>query len=138
MNLETMRLLVAKGMSAEDILEIAETLDAPKERSAAADRAKRYRQRRNLTEKEWADLTRQVIERDGWICAYCDCDLTVPDARYAIDHIYPLARGGSNDLENLTMSCQPCNASKGDKILDDEWVPPNDGFEAWKAKGGLN
>lgn len=29
MNIDTLRLLVAKGLSAEDILEVAETMDAP-------------------------------------------------------------------------------------------------------------
>lgn len=51
MNLETMRLLVAKGMSAEDILEIAETLDAPKERSAGAIRQARHRAKKKAEEE---------------------------------------------------------------------------------------
>lgn len=48
MNLDTLRLLVAKGLSAEDILEIAETMDvpAPVERSASAERQARYRLRK--------------------------------------------------------------------------------------------
>ena len=45
MNVDTMRLLVEKGLSAEDILAIAETMDAPKKRSAAAERQARYRER---------------------------------------------------------------------------------------------
>jgi 5-methylcytosine-specific restriction endonuclease McrA len=137
MNLETMRLLVAKGLTAEDILEVAETMAAaPKSRSAAAERQARYRQRRGITEDEWAVLVRLVIERDGWICAYCDCNTS--QEGHAIDHGYPVSRGGTNDLENLVMSCRSCNSSKGDRILDDEWTPPNDGFEDWSKKGGLN
>lgn len=46
MNVETMRLLIAKGLSAADLLEIAETMDAPKVRSAGAERQARYRARK--------------------------------------------------------------------------------------------
>ena len=30
-----------------------------------------------------------------------------------IDHVVPLARGGSNRLENLQLLCQDCNRRKG-------------------------
>lgn len=37
-----------------------------------------------------------------------------------VDHILPVSRGGTNDSDNLQMLCQPCNASKRDKTMD-EW-----------------
>lgn len=40
-----MRLLVAKGLSAEDLLEVAETMAVPEKRSAGAERQARYRAR---------------------------------------------------------------------------------------------
>ena len=139
MNAAAIQLLVDKGLSAEDILDVARALENQSYGATTAKRTRDYRKRRNLSDKEWAALTAQVIERDGWICAYCDCDLeNAPDIRHAIDHVMPLSRGGTNDLDNLVMSCQPCNSSKGDKILDEEWTPPNDEFENWKARGGLN
>ena len=39
---------------------------------------------------------------------------------YHVDHIIPLAHGGSNDAENICISCPPCNLSKHDK-LPSEW-----------------
>jgi hypothetical protein len=47
-NLDTLRLLVAKGLSAEDILEVAETMgeSATAERSSSAERQARYRLRK--------------------------------------------------------------------------------------------
>jgi 5-methylcytosine-specific restriction protein A len=30
-----------------------------------------------------------------------------------VDHVLPLARGGSNDLDNLVPSCKPCNYRRG-------------------------
>ena len=34
-----------------------------------------------------------------------------------IDHIRPLARGGTDDLENLAFSCPRCNGSKATKLV---------------------
>ena len=61
-------------------------------------------------------IRRQVFERDGRVCAYCQ----TADGPFHIDHIHPKSRGGSDDLENLTVACAPCNLSKRDKTLD-EW-----------------
>lgn len=45
--------------------------------------------------------------RDGFKCVYCGSI-----DRLTIDHIVPLARGGSNTSENLQTLCQRCNSSK--------------------------
>ena len=61
MNIDTMRLLVAKGLSAEDILEVAGTMAAPAGRSAGAERQARYRARlkgEDVTESVTSDVTR--------------------------------------------------------------------------------
>ncbi|MFJ8152239.1 HNH endonuclease [Streptomyces sp. NPDC094468] len=31
------------------------------------------------------------------------------------DHIVPLSRGGTNDIENLRPACGPCNFSRGNR-----------------------
>lgn len=53
-------------------------------------------------------------------CTYCghafDADLPP-----TVDHVVPLSRGGSNELDNLTWACLPCNQRKGTKLLE-EWV----------------
>jgi 5-methylcytosine-specific restriction endonuclease McrA len=41
-------------------------------------------------------------------CAYCQASDYI-----AIDHIIPISRGGSDDLENLQFLCRSCNSSKG-------------------------
>jgi hypothetical protein len=56
--------------------------------------------------------------RDGWSCRNCDArcgDLQV-------DHIIPLSRGGSEDLDNFQWLCGWCNRAKAD-LLPDEWEP---------------
>ena len=36
---------------------------------------------------------------------------------FEIHHIIPVARGGTNHLQNLTLLCQNCNRKLGDRIL---------------------
>jgi hypothetical protein len=36
--------------------------------------------------------------------------------RFHIDHIIPRRLGGSDDLSNLALACQPCNAAKHMKV----------------------
>ena len=36
-----------------------------------------------------------------------------------VDHAIPVARGGSNDMENLDLICPRCNQEKGDKIPEE-------------------
>jgi RHS repeat-associated protein len=56
-------------------------------------------------------------------CAYCgkkiqDKTAGQPDS-FEADHIVPVQKGGTNDLNNLNPSCLTCNRSKGAKDLDD-------------------
>lgn len=56
-----------------------------------------------------ADL-KEILEAQGHRCAYCRADLK--RATKHVDHIVPLARGGSNGRANLQYLCAPCNHSK--------------------------
>ena len=44
-------------------------------------------------------------------CAYCRSSIS---RRYQVDHIKPLARGGTHDRRNLQLTCRRCNAQKRD------------------------
>lgn len=68
---------------------------------------------------EWRDLKETVFRRDNYTCQYCGAR----GARLECDHIVPLSRGGTNDLDNLATACVTCNRSKGGKLLE-EWRPP--------------
>lgn len=58
-----------------------------------------------------------VFGRDGNKCRYCGAT----EGELHIDHIVPLARGGSDEPENLCVACKPCNSSKNASMLD-EWM----------------
>jgi 5-methylcytosine-specific restriction endonuclease McrA len=47
-------------------------------------------------------------------CVYCG------NRAQHVDHIVPLARGGHEAPYNLVPACQPCNSSKGARLLA-EW-----------------
>lgn len=49
-------------------------------------------------------------------CAYCGSTENI-----TIDHIVPLARGGTHEASNLAPACFPCNSSKRDRLLS-EWT----------------
>jgi 5-methylcytosine-specific restriction endonuclease McrA len=59
------------------------------------------------------DDLRALLTAQSHQCAYCRTDLR--KVKKHLDHIQPLARGGSNDKTNLQWLCVPCNRSKGAK-----------------------
>lgn len=59
-----------------------------------------------------ADL-KALLAAQGHRCAYCRADLR--KVKRHLDHVMPLARGGSNGCENLQYLCAPCNLAKGAK-----------------------
>lgn len=52
----------------------------------------------------------EVFKRDGFTCQYCGSH--PPDVVLEIDHIEPVAEGGSDDEENLFTACMDCNRGK--------------------------
>lgn len=56
------------------------------------------------------ELRIQVLQRDGFRCRYCKCDLR--QRRANIDHVVPWAKGGRTSIENLVSACADCNKRK--------------------------
>lgn len=73
--------------------------------------AKNYRKQRNYLERK------QALR-----CYYCQCKLQPQYFTYndksrrkgSIDHMIPVSRGGTHDLDNLCLACVNCNQLKGD------------------------
>ncbi len=62
-----------------------------------------------------AQRGRRVREAARHRCGYCLNPQHLVMARLEIEHIIPLARGGSDDETNLWLACPRCNAHKSDK-----------------------
>ena len=62
----------------------------------------------------------EVFKRDGFQCVYCG--QTPPAVVLELDHVEPVATGGTNEETNLVTSCFDCNRGKRDIPLDQ--VPP--------------
>lgn len=59
-------------------------------------------------------LTKQnVFKRDNYECVYCGSKENL-----TLDHVKPQSKGGKDTWENLVTACKPCNAKKGDKIIE--------------------
>ncbi len=65
------------------------------------------RRRRRATTEEMAE----VFRKGGHKCVKCDSEHNL-----TVDHITPLARGGTWDMNNLQPMCHNCNSSKGVRV----------------------
>lgn len=54
----------------------------------------------------------KVFERDEWRCRFCGAQNDL-----VIDHIFPVSKGGGNQIENLQTLCKNCNELKGNKVV---------------------
>ena len=61
--------------------------------------------------RKWGSLEARVVgARQGWRCNVCQ---EVLPATFELDHVVPLFRGGSNDIEtNAAALCTSCHATK--------------------------
>ena len=64
---------------------------------------------RMLAKMRW-----EVFARDGYRCM--ECLLAPPDVALELDHIIPLAAGGSHTYDNVACAHRACNLEKGDAL----------------------
>ena len=50
------------------------------------------------------------------------------DVKLTADHVVPVSRGGTSNIENIQPLCRACNSSKRDRIID---YRPNKGIGRW-------
>lgn len=53
----------------------------------------------------------EVFARDGRACVKCQSILFL-----ALDHIFPVSKGGPTTVENLRVLCRSCNSRKGARL----------------------
>lgn len=61
--------------------------------------------------KSWYKLRQRILERDNYLCQSC-----LMQGRYVtatdVDHIVPVAHGGTDDESNLQSLCHECHKVK--------------------------
>ena len=61
-------------------------------------------------------LTRsKVEERAKKLCEYCQSPLEFSSTPFSVEHIFPISKGGTDNIENLALACQGCNNHKSTK-----------------------
>lgn len=62
----------------------------------------------------------EIFRRDGHACRYCGA--MAPDVKLTVDHVVPVALGGSDDPTNLVTACTACNSGKAASSPDEAIV----------------
>ena len=84
-----------------------------------------------------ADVRRRVAEAGRYRCGYCLTAQAIIGPLLEIDHVIPVARGGSDEEDNLVLACPLCNGHKAGKVealdLDTDTPVPlfNPRQQAW-------
>ena len=65
------------------------------------------------------EIREYLLEKWKRKCVYCK----ETGIKLEIEHIIPKSRGGSNRVDNLTISCRDCNVKKGNKTAEEYGFP---------------
>jgi len=112
-NSAALQLMLEKGLTLEDVVQIAAANEPA--RSSAAARQQRYRDRKDVDDSEWYALRERVFIRDGFRCTYCGYEEDL-----SCDHVIPLVQGGKSTMDNLTTACRSCNCAKSGRTPE-QW-----------------
>ena len=63
--------------------------------------------KRKISARPWNRTRDTVLQRDRHRCHYCGAPAT------EVDHVLPVARGGTDAQDNLVAACRNCNLAKG-------------------------
>jgi hypothetical protein len=66
---------------------------------------------RKSNSSHWKRIRLMVLNRDNYTCQWCGA------YGNTADHILPVSKGGSDELENLVCACKKCNYSRQDKLI---------------------
>jgi hypothetical protein len=83
-------------------------------------RARGRRRRTYAVRSGYVD--RDIFDRDGWMCWLCNEPVDPTISRLhrdgaTIDHVFPLALGGTDDPDNIRTAHRGCNNQKGTRLV---------------------
>jgi HNH endonuclease len=61
------------------------------------------------------NIQNQVRQRANFLCEYCHASEQWQYVAFTIEHIIPLAKNGSETLDNLALACFHCNRKKSNR-----------------------
>jgi 5-methylcytosine-specific restriction endonuclease McrA len=64
-----------------------------------------------------AQMRFRVLQRDNFRCRYCGRSGRAPGVVLHVDHVVPLAAGGTSTEDNLLTACEECNLGKSTMAL---------------------
>lgn len=67
--------------------------------------------------KNKKEILKTILSKQESICYLCGNHLDLEDI--TVDHVKPIACGGTNAIENLKIACKECNVKKGSKSLEE-------------------
>ncbi len=107
----------------------------PNQRFCGISCSKTYKKKESgETKPEDYMVSREIIfKRDGYKCIYCGKSSIEDGVKLHLEHIYPISKGGREDLFNLATSCKRCNIKKGTSLLTEEIV-----LRIWERNHELN
>lgn len=80
-------------------------------KDVASHRKPRRHKRKQLSRR----LRFEVLARDHFTCRYCG--RSAPNVPLEVDHILPVAEGGTSTRDNLLTACHDCNSGKRDRVI---------------------
>ena len=69
-----------------------------------------YKRGYSFWPKNYRRYKKELVERDGLRCHYCEILMTYNEAQ--VDHVLAKARGGTDAPNNLVLACYRCNSIK--------------------------
>jgi len=83
----------------------------------STDRVRKYRDKRRAAGLpqmgDYSKFKDELEGRDGSQCVYCEATENL-----VVDHMVPISQGGTDDIDNLALSCRECNSGKAGRTPD--------------------
>lgn len=69
-----------------------------------------HNRRKRIPIKRYRETLKKLLKKYNFRCVICETAESL-----TIDHIRPVSKGGTDDLNNLQILCKSCNSKKGAK-----------------------
>jgi 5-methylcytosine-specific restriction endonuclease McrA len=91
-------------------------LDPTKIRKEQFNPVRKIKRRHNSPYRQ--HLIQRLGNANGFKCWFCGADVSQNASRKpSLEHLVPLAKGGTNHDTNMGLSCDVCNRAKGDMTV---------------------